>query len=90
MNRIKNISAYVSNVTDLLWNYIKHNAAYPKNAVLAVQREIRETVIENPDDCRDCDFYDLKAFIRKTPDGRMQPNLVAIQTLAYRFYKPNS
>ncbi len=90
MNRIKNISAYVSNVTDLIWHYIKNTAAYPKNAVLAVQKEIRETVIENPDDCRDCDFYDLKTFIRKAPNGAIQPNMLAIQNLAYRFYNKNT
>ncbi len=87
MNRIKTITAYVSNVNELLWNYIKNKAAYPNNAVLAVQKELKETVIENPADCRNCEFYDLRNFIRQDSTGTQEPNMLAIRNLAYRFYE---
>ncbi len=86
MTRIKNFTSYVSNLTDLLWNYIENTTAYPNNAVLAVQKEIKETVIENPALCKNCDFYNINDFIRLDSTGSLTPNSMAIQKLAGSFF----
>nr|MBP7471696.1 hypothetical protein [Prevotella sp.] len=84
MKRVMDIKSYVSNVTALIWHYIKHTAFYPSNSKLVVQKELGETVIDDPTVCRECEFYDISSFIKKDERGLLAPNVIAIQNLAYK------
>jgi hypothetical protein len=86
MKRFKNTTSFITNVTELIWNYIKNTTMYPSNSKLAVQREIGETVIDDPRECNGCEFFDVNRFIRVDDTGTLVPNTVAIQNLAYRYY----
>jgi hypothetical protein len=84
--RIKDIKSYVRNVTELIWHYITNRDLYPKDSKLAVQPEIHETIIDNPSLCKNCDFYDLKKFIRRDAKGKLIPNMDEISNLAMHYY----
>ena len=81
------MTAYVRDVTSLIWNYIHHREQYPENAQLAVQPELMASVIEDPTQCRHCDFYDLRTLISKDDQGGLVPNQHAIQNMANRYYQ---
>lgn len=82
----KDFGAYAKNITELIWNYIAHRDLFPHNAKLAIQPDINEVIIENPDECRNCDFYELHNFISITEQGGLIPNEAAIRLLANRYY----
>lgn len=87
MKRIKTIASYVSNVTELIWHYIKNTTFYPSNSKLVVQKEIGETVIDDPSNCNGCEFYEINRFIKQDNKGTLVPNTIAIQDLAYKYYR---
>ena len=86
MKIFNDTTAYVKDVTSLIWNYIHHRELYPDNAQLAVQPELMANVIDDPSQCRHCDFYDLGTLISKDAEGRLVPNVHAIQNMANRYY----
>ena len=81
------MSAYMGDLTNLIWNYIKNRDLYPDNAKLAVQPEIMANVIDDPSLCNYCDFYDLNMLISQDGKGKLVPNLNAIENVANRYYK---
>lgn len=81
------MTAYVRDVTGLIWNYIHHRDFYPDNAQLAVQPDLMACVIEDPTQCKHCDFYDLGTLISKDSQGELVPNTHAIQNMANRYYQ---
>lgn len=83
----EDMTAYVKDVTSLIWNYIHHREQYPANAQLAVQPEVMANVIEDPAQCRHCDFYDLGTLISKDAKGKLVPNTHAIENMANRYYQ---
>ncbi len=87
MKLFNDTSAYMKDVTNLIWNYIRHRDLYPENAQLAVQPEIMANVIDDPSQCRFCDFYDLNTLIVKDVAGRQMPNKHAIQNMANRYFQ---
>ena len=86
MRIINDIATYIKNVTELIWNFILNRDSYPSNALLAVQPELMETVIDSPDQCKHCDFYDLKMLVTKDVNGNLKPNSLAIRNMANRYY----
>ena len=86
MRIINDIATYIKNVTELIWNFILNRDSYPSNALLAVQPELMETVIDSPDQCKHCDFYDLKMLVTKDMNGNLKPNSLAIRNMANRYY----
>ena len=52
MKLFNDTSAYMRDVTNLVWNYIRHRDLYPENAKLAVQPEIMANVIDDPSQCQ--------------------------------------
>ncbi len=86
MKKFDDIKAYIVNVTELIWNFILHPEAYPSNASLVVQPELMETVIDNPNECKYCDFYNLNLLMQRDSRGRMVPNRCAIANMARRYY----
>lgn len=87
MKIFNDMSAYIGDLTNLIWNYIKNRELYPENAKLAVQPEIMANVIDDPSMCQFCDFYDLNIFIAKDGMGKPVPNALAIKNVANRYYK---
>lgn len=86
MRIFKDVVSYTKDLTDLVWNYIRHHSDYPGKARLCVQPDVMANVIDNPADCRQCDVYDLQLLIRRDENGREEPNAVAIDRLANRYY----
>ncbi len=86
MRKFNDIRTYIVNLTELIWNFIRHPEAYPKNALLAVQPDLMETVIDNPNECKYCDFYNLNLLVERDNQGNMVPNNGAIAQLARRYY----
>ena len=70
----KDIKSYIRDLTELVWAYIRHRAAYPANALLAVQRELACNVFDSPDNCRGCDFYAPEMLLTYNEKGAMVPN----------------
>lgn len=87
MKLFNDTSAYMKDVTNLIWNYIRHRDLYPENAKLAVQPEIMANVIDDPSQCQYCDFYDLKMLIAKDGTGNQVPNELAIRNMANRYFQ---
>ena len=85
MRIINDIATYIKNVTELIWNFILNRDSYPSNALLAVQPELMETVIDSPDQCKHCDFYDLKMLVTKDMNGNLTPHSLAIRNTAHRY-----
>lgn len=86
MKIFNDITAYIKNVTDLLWDFINHREQYPKNALLAVQPEVMVTVIDNPEDCKECDFYDPMTLMDKDREGQLKPSKKNIFKMASRYF----
>ena len=86
MKMFEDTTAYIKDLTNLIWNYILNREQYPDNAQLAVQPEILANVIDDPEQCAFCDFYDISLFISKDNEGKPVPNLVAIRNVADRYY----
>ena len=86
MRRFSDIKSYMKDVTEIIWRYIRNMESYPKNALLAVQPDIMATVIDSPDQCRQCEFYALNLFISKVQRGQLMPNTVAIARMAHKYY----
>lgn len=86
MKIFEDTTAYIKDLTNLIWNYIHNREQYPDNAQLAVQPEILANVIDDPEQCAFCDFYDLSLFISKDHEGKPIPNLIAIRNVADRYY----
>lgn len=86
MKLFNDTAAYVKDLTNLIWNYIRNREQYPDNAKLAVQPEILANVIDDPAQCAYCDFYDLSLFIAKDTNGQLVPNQLAIRNVANRYY----
>ena len=66
--------------------FIRHPEAYPQDALLAIQPDLMETVIDNPSECNYCDFYNLNLLVERDSQGNMVPNRGAIAQLARRYY----
>ena len=86
MKMFNDISSYIKDVTGLVWRYIHNKDMYPENAQLAVQPEILANVIDDPNQCHYCDFYDLSILIEHDNNGKPMSNHVAIQNIANRYY----
>jgi hypothetical protein len=86
MKVFKDIKSYIHDLTDLVWVYIRHRAAYPANAILAVQRELACNVFDSPDNCRYCDFYAPELLMTRNAKGAMVPNRAMIRSIAKRYY----
>lgn len=86
MRIINDIAAYIKNVTELIWNFILNRDSYPENALLAIQPELMETVIDNPQECKGCDFYDIKMLLSVDAKGNLKPNELAIRNMANRYF----
>ena len=82
----KDIKSYIRDLTELVWAYIRHRAAYPANALLAVQRELACNVFDSPDNCRGCDFYAPEMLLSYNEKGAMVPNHSVIKSIAKRYY----
>jgi hypothetical protein len=82
----KDIKSYIRDLTELVWAYIRHRAAYPANALLAVQRELACNVFDSPDNCRGCDFYAPEMLLTYNEKGAMVPNHSVIKSIAKRYY----
>ena len=87
MKLFNDTNTYMKDVTNLIWNYIRNRELYPENAKLAVQPEIMANVIDDPSQCRYCDFYDLNMLIVRDGNGRMTPNQLAIRNMANRYFQ---
>jgi hypothetical protein len=87
MRIFDDMKAYMGDVTSLIWNFIQHRDAYPKNAQLAVQPEVMANVIDDPAECQHCDFYDLNKLISCDSSGQPMPNHAAIHQIACRYYQ---
>ncbi len=87
MKLFEDTTAYIKDLTNLIWNYILNRELYPDNAQLAVQPEILANIIDDPEQCAFCDFYDLSLFIVKDKEGKPVPNLLAIRNIADRYYR---
>ena len=87
MKIFNDTASYVKDLTNLIWNYILNRDLYPDNAQLAVQPEILANIIDDPEQCAFCDFYDLSLFIAKDKEGKPVPNLLAIRNIADRYYR---
>lgn len=82
----KDIKSYIRDLTELMWAYIRHRAAYPSNAMLAVQRELAYNIIDSPDNCRECDFYAPEMLLTYNAKGATVPNHSVIKSIAKRYY----
>lgn len=82
----KDIKSYIRDLTELVWAYIRHRAAYPANVLLAVQRELACNVFESPENCQGCDFYAPEMLITHNAKGAMVPNHNVIKVIAKRYY----
>lgn len=82
----KDIKSYIRDLTELVWAYIRHRAAYPANALLAVQRELACNVFDSPDNCRGCDFYAPEMLLTYNGKGATVPNHSVIKSIAKRYY----
>ena len=82
----KDIKSYIRDLTELVWAYIRHRAAYPANVLLAVQRELACNVFESPENCQGCDFYAPEMLITHNAKGAMVPNHSVIKSIAKRYY----
>ena len=82
----KDIKSYIRDLTELVWAYIRHRAAYPANVLLAVQRELACNVFESPENCQGCDFYAPEMLITHNAKGAMMPNHNVIKVIAKRYY----
>lgn len=82
----KDIKSYIRDLTELVWAYILHRAAYPANVLLAVQRELACNVFESPENCQGCDFYAPEMLITHNAKGAMVPNHNVIKVIAKRYY----
>ena len=82
----KDIKSYIRDLTELVWAYIRHRAAYPANALLDVQRELACNVFDSPDNCRGCDFYAPEMLLTYNEKGAMVPNHSVIKSIAKRYY----
>ena len=60
--------------------------SFPKGVKLAVLPGINETVIDMPDNCNGCEFYDLNMFIMKDSNGFSKPSMKAIRRMAQRYF----
>lgn len=87
MKLIKDITSYVKDLTELIWNFILHRDHYPDNALLCVQPEVMANVIDDPTQCRHCDVYDPKLLIKPGHDGQPIPDHAAIKRVAQRYYE---
>ena len=87
MKIFNDVTSYVKDLTNLIWNYINNRHMYPENAQLAVQPEIMANVIDDPAQCHFCDFYDLNMFICQDVKGNLIPDKIAIQNIANRYYE---
>ncbi len=81
-----NVNDYMNDLTNLVWNYINYPEQYPENAQLAVQPEIMVNVIDDPSQCKYCDFYNIDMLICKDNMGQTVPNVFAIKKVANRYY----
>lgn len=86
--KFKDQNAFVNNLTDIVWRYIRHSADYPSGARLAVQPDLQEVVIDDPKNVRGCDLYHINNFISRNADGRHEPNADAIRLFAEKYYQP--
>ena len=86
MRKFNDIRTYTTNVTELIWHFIRHPEAYPNNASLVVQPELMETVIDNPNECKYCDTYNINLLVERDGQGNMVPNHYAIANMARRYY----
>lgn len=82
----KDIKSYIRDLTELVWAYIRHRAAYPANALLAVQRELACNVFDSPDNCQGCDFYAPEMLLTYNAKGATVPNHSVIKSIAKRYY----
>ena len=82
----KDIKSYIHDLTELVWAYIRHRAAYPANALLAVQRELACNVFDSPDNCSGCDFYAPEMLLTRNAKGAVVPNRTVIRSIAKRYY----
>ncbi len=82
----KDIKSYIRDLTELVWAYIRHRAAYPANALLAVQRELACNVFDSPDNCQGCDFYAPEILLTYNAKGATVPNHSVIKSIAKRYY----
>ena len=85
MKIFNDTASYVKDLTNLIWDFIHHREQYPVNAKLAVQPEVLANVIDDPEQCAYCDFYDLSLFIAQDNNGQPVPNLLAINNIANRY-----
>ena len=88
--KMKTIKEYVSMVTSLIKFYLSNLSSFPRNAKLLVQRELGETVIDDPTQCRGCDHYNLDDFVKRGHDGYPAPNVQAIAQMASHYYRQGS
>ncbi|MGI6222998.1 MAG: hypothetical protein ACOYJG_05275 [Prevotella sp.] len=84
--RISNAKSYVDDVADTINRYIVNKDNYPNHACLIVQPILCETLIDDPRYTKGCDIYDLRQFIKKTPNGKELPDRESIERLARRYY----
>ncbi|KGI60819.1 hypothetical protein [Prevotella sp. S7 MS 2] len=84
--RFQDAKSYIVNLTELIWNYIRHRDWFPEGSLLAIQPEIIEVVIELPANCNGCELFDPQLFIRRNALGYAVPNMQAIRQLARRYY----
>ncbi|EFI71323.1 MULTISPECIES: hypothetical protein [Segatella] len=84
--RFKNIKEFVHNVEDMLSYYINNLNLFPSNAKLLVQPEIGVSVIDDPAQSIGCDHYNLRDFLKRSINGGMIPNVLAIESMALRYY----
>lgn len=82
----KDIKSYIHDLTDLVWTYIRHRAAYPANVLLAVQRELAYNVFDSPENCHGCDFYAPEMLLTHNATGALVPNRTVIKSIAKRYY----
>ena len=86
MKIFNDTASYVKDLTNLIWDFIQNRDQYPDNAKLAVQPEILANVIDDPEQCAYCDFYDLSMLIAKDNEGQLVPNHLEIRNVANRYY----
>ncbi len=76
MKLFNDTSAYMKDVTNLIWNYIRHRDLYPENAQLAVQPEIMANVIDDPSSKTDPRLI-VQCLLQDLLDG--DPDIVSVR-----------
>ena len=83
---IQDLRAFDETVFDVIQEYLDDIDVYPENIVLAVNPKTMEVFIETPDNCNDCETFNLSTLIRKDEDGNNEPDGDATYDLASQFY----